>query len=505
MSSSEEEVIRGFAVSDRERRMERKELKRRVQEAEDRIRAGEVLRAEEVGQREGGDQIELGMEEEDRFAEAQNNPENSPERNSPIRSPMVQQEVIDPMQLILAQLRSIQEGQIELREGQRSIREDSAAIVQQLSDTVERNAVACGKKHQANSSQIVRNTTRIAQVEVQVGKVQAQVSKENDALRKEVNIRVEEVKNTVESLEVQSGSSPRSFEYPRERRIPEELKFDGRSEKPIIFLIELKSNLGRLVHRWEVARDVIKMYLLGSAREWYILTLDELDSYATFEARFRQQYWSVTIQSNMRRKIENGSYSPLSSLTPNEYLTSQRLLAKQFVCYEDELQFVLMISRHFDDRIQEAQINGGITTIQRLSDILEAYYARDLFQSNNGHRFSSNIGYQFPKSFQQRNNSPPRFVDNRFNQPNDNRNNYRSSQPNYSYPTRNLPNYNQSFGYQNQYNPTNRNAQSSPNSFPNNRMNNQQSYPNRQHNFQRFPNNQNQSPAKPSANAQTKN
>jgi hypothetical protein len=242
------------------------------------------------------------------------------------------------------------------------------------------------------------------------------------------------------------------------------------------------------------------MYLLGSAREWYILTLDELDSFATFEARFRQQYWSVTIQSNMRRKIENGSYSPLSNLTPNEYLTSQRLLAKQFICYQDELQFVLMISRHFDDRIQEAQINGGITTIQRLSDILEAYYARDQFQGQHVHRSSFNTGFPVYNSFHTRANSPPRFRDNRFTQPN-----YPSFQPNYSPQVRNLPNHNQSFGYQQSNNQPNRNAQSSPNSFPNNRMNGQQSYQNRPNNFNRFSNQQNQSPAKPSANAQAKN
>jgi hypothetical protein len=365
-------------------------------------------------------------------------------------------------------------------------------------------------------------------VAVRLDQVQAQTAKDHAELRQEVSNRVEEVKNTVDNLDSNQLGGSRSWEYPRERRIPEELKFGGRSEKPLIFLKELKANLGKSLNRWDVAKDIIKMYLVGPAREWYILSIDEFDSFRTFELRFKQQYWSVIIQSNIRRKIENGSYSPMSNLTPNEYLTSQRLLAKQFECYEDELQFVLMISRHFDDRIQEAQINGGITTIQRLSDILEAYYARDQFQSQLGQRSSSNVQVPVRQSYTPRNYNSQRFGEERPFQPNNNRNVYYQSQPDYSNQNRNLPynSYNnspQSYGnssypvpyrntnynsYHNQSQPNynssmnfqNRNLSPNNNSFNNGRMNNSNQYSNRPGNFPRFNNNQNQGTAKPSAN-----
>jgi hypothetical protein len=535
MSSSEEGSLVGFEENPRDLRTERREKLNRLREAEERIR----IAREEIGQ---GEDDRAGLEQEVEGDERSDAEGGGPSRLNP--RPSGNPVPVDPMQLIMQQLRSIQEqGEVNnranaerfqsLRDGQRDIREDNASVIQQLSERIEKNATVCAQTHKSNSEQIIRNATKIAEVSGKVDQVKAIASRETAELRREVNNQVEEVKSTVENLESSQLGNNRFIEYPRERRIPEELKFGGRSEKPIIFLRELRANLGKHINRWEIAKDLIKMYLVGPAREWYILCIDDLNSFSAFELRFKQQYWSVTIQSNIRRKIENGSYSPFSNLTPNEYLTSQRLLAKQFVCYEDELQFVLMISRHFDDRIQEAQINGGITTIQRLSDILEAYYARDQFQHELVQRSASNVSFPYNNSYNQRNTSPPRFGDNRPIQPN-NRSNYYQSQPNSLNPNRNqsynsFPNNQQSFvtsqnnfptgnspynsfnnqppPYRNsQYNFQNRNSNPNNNAFNSNRMNSQNQFANRPGNVQRFQNNQSVGPAKPSANApMTKN
>jgi hypothetical protein len=377
MSLSGEGSLRGFEESDRELRAERRENLRRLREAEERVREDERVANLEIGQGEGGVvnlEQEIGegrLSEREEYEAARSIPDNQ----SPIRTP----EQIDPLQLILQQFRTLQEGSTQVIREIQSMRDDNAAVIRQMSGRIDQTAKTCTKRHQANSAQIVRNAEKIVEVASKVEQVRVESLRDTADLRKAVSHQVEEVKNAVESIEVSNGGSPRFVDYPRDRRIPDELKFGGRSEKPIIFLKELKANLGKFIHRWEVAKDLIKMYLIGPAREWYILSIDEIDSFATFEAKFRQQFWSIIIQSNVRRTIENGHYSPQTNLTPSEYLIDRRLVASQFPFYKDESEFILMIASHFDVRIQNAVINGNISKVQRLNEVLEAYQSLDQF------------------------------------------------------------------------------------------------------------------------------
>lgn len=364
----------------------------------------------------------------------------------PMAAPII---VVDPMQLILQQLQRNDEKQTRLFQ---ELREDNQKIVQRLDEKINRNEQSCLDRTKVVQEITQINKERLDEVERKVMNDKESSSQAIDVLKRSLEEQIRDVKDAVEQMDYQSNNNLRGVEHGyRERRVAEEMKFGGRSDKPLLFLKELKDALGKQVNRWESVREIVKMYLIGPAKEWYLLHVDAIDNFATFENKFRQQYWSATIQSNLKHKLENGRYDPRSNLTPNEYLTSQRLLSTQFLCYDDELHFVIMISRHFNNRIQEAQINGGIVTIQRLSDVLESYRAKEEFNASTGR------GNWQVSSFQDRNRSNEWKTEMRnFPNipPNQNVNNalpnYRMRNNNFNTPRRFNPNEGNHLGRQNQ-------------------------------------------------------
>jgi hypothetical protein len=387
----EQERFEGFPESSRDLRAERRGQRKIMQEAMGRLREevqiegqGDADLVEELGQEERGvDFRRVSLPDSPNLMEEELGPH-------PLQEDRRREaDEVDPLRLILRELQIIKQGHQQMNEELRIAREKSDRELAQVHSRVEGVDRSCAQREHKLKGSIGENRNRIQEVQVGLDKVVAENKKEQERLERQVSTQIQEVRETVEQLEVPNFPT-RTYEGYRDRRVPEEMKFAGRSDKPLLFLKDLRSNLGRLTQKWSVVRETLKSYLIGPAHEWYLLVIDQLSSYEEFENRFRQQYWSVTIQSNLRRKIENGRYDSRCNLTPNEYLLSQRLLSTQFTCFDDELQFVLMISRHFSNRIQEAQINGGITTIQRLSDVLEAYHARDEFRVSQGQQGRSN-------------------------------------------------------------------------------------------------------------------
>lgn len=343
-----------------------------------------------------------------------------------------------------AQMNKIQEVNImqfvDIKNNILDIQEDNRRTRQELTKQIKQVEQQCYNKHQGIQAEVKEQGNRIHSVEQQV----SQEKREKEEFQKQVNNQISEVRITIEQVEQANYSGGHIFEGRREKKIPEEMKFGGRSDKPLLFLKEMKASLGKIILKWELAKENIKMYLIGPAREWYMLHIDSFNNFEEFENKFKLQYWSVIIQSNLRRKIENGRYDPRSQLTANEYLTSQRLLSTQFTCFDDELQFVMMVSRHFNHRIQEAQINGGITTIQRLSDILEAYSAREEFRPNYSNvSFQNNSQRGFQNSRQQDNRGTNQNVNPPFNP---NNSTFRNNNNNLNINNRSNPNNSQPQG-----------------------------------------------------------
>lgn len=422
---SQENLV-GLSDNQRDLRAERRDLARRDRELEE-IGQGE-------GDREGdspelyirvGPQVpegsvppsEIASMHEDRYQV-----EDEQQRVSP--------QPTDPWQLILQQMQAMQI----------SLQTDIRAICGQIEGVDKK----CKANHKQAQTEIGKTQERLVVVESQVEKIRDEGRREREDLRKNIDRQVVEMKSTVEQLGNPVPVGSRFIDSPRDRRIPEEMKFNGRCDRPLLFLKDLKASLGKQLSHWESARETIKMYMIGAAREWFTLNEDAFVDHLTFENLFRRQYWSPVIQSNLRRRIENGHYDPRCGYTPNEYLLSQRLLSTQFSCYEDELMFVMMIARHYDNRIQEAQINGGIVTLQRFSDILEAYHAREEFQASMrprgfyanpmSNRNWSNEGRQF-----QDNNQPPQN-NFKFNNQNNISNFRNTGKPGFQNPNRFPPN-----------------------------------------------------------------
>lgn len=392
--------------ADRVQRREQIRQQNRIAEAEQLLDEGPLgvdipLRVEEVV-----DNVQIGD-----GPVADNPVADQPELHQPnYPEPLVRLVSPDPLQQFMKQ---ILEHQTQMEAMHRSLHNTISGVHDDLSHKI------------STSSQQIMSALgpRIAKLEEETEEQQRKVNVNFQQVAsrfQRVEQEVEKVKESLEQREQPSMSLVRSTDT--NRKVPEEMKFCGRGDKPILFLKELKMSLGNSIHRWQEARELIKLYLIGPAREWYMLVMEELDGYSAFESQFRQQYWSLTIQYNLRHSLENGRYNPKGALSPAEYLISRRLLATQLNCFEDEAQFVFMISRHYDEVIQNAQINGGITTIQRLGDVLEAYSAKQAYKAREWPQWNKVSQPPFINNYPQANvrytnsqnncNNSPRFQQN---------------------------------------------------------------------------------------------
>lgn len=126
--------------------------------------------------------------------------------------------------------------------------------------------------------------------------------------------------------------------------------------------------------------SLINNMMEGTAKQWWQVIKSDIESLDEFKERFLEKYWNDEIQSEIKRKLENGKYVVGGRLTRTEYFIEKVLLMKNLTPRLTEAEIVKQLSNHFDGLIRDAVKVQKIRLIKDMENILNQ---EDLDDRNN--------------------------------------------------------------------------------------------------------------------------
>ena len=95
----------------------------------------------------------------------------------------------------------------------------------------------------------------------------------------------------------------------------------------------------------------------------------DVNDFESFKNKFKQTFWSLTVQEDQERKLQFGKYRPESKQTCVQYATHMAAIARDLNYSEKDL--VSKISRHFGKEIKNLIRNTSNKTFAALLESLQ--------------------------------------------------------------------------------------------------------------------------------------
>ena len=101
-------------------------------------------------------------------------------------------------------------------------------------------------------------------------------------------------------------------------------------------------------------------------RDRYTNVRDQTETYEQFKASFKNRYWNIHTQREVRDQLEYGRYYVNSKCSMEDYIIQLVERCKHLRPSFTEHELVLKLSYHFDRHIRLAVYNQGVKTIEGL-------------------------------------------------------------------------------------------------------------------------------------------
>lgn len=222
-------------------------------------------------------------------------------------------------------------------------------------------ATEIGKVH----NQYLNLNTRLG---VTYNKLEGEVKDRMDNIEQGVNKRLDIIS---EKINLTCNSSFLNQSAPITMS-PESLpKFNGsNSVNPINFLRNLKSCVEYMPTESRKLQ-IVRASLRESALIWWDMVSDDVQTFAEFEQRFRNQYWGQTQQMRVRQDLLFGQYRVGGYESREMYIIKKYAVIKHLTPPIAEIDVVMQLTRHFDYDVVHAVALRGVETIEQLIDLVK--------------------------------------------------------------------------------------------------------------------------------------
>lgn len=189
-------------------------------------------------------------------------------------------------------------------------------------------------------------------------------------VNKEICSKIEEILNTsksnIASIKKSIASGEVSFIQPNKNlKIP---IFTNESfDKPLKYLNELKEYKNANINT--DLKCILNNSLKKSASDWWHVVQSDVNNFEEFEEKFKESFWSLTIQEEQNKKLEFGRYRPDNKQTCVQYATHMAAIAKDLNYSEKDL--VNKISRHFTKEVKNLIKSTANKTFATLIETLQ--------------------------------------------------------------------------------------------------------------------------------------
>ena len=119
-------------------------------------------------------------------------------------------------------------------------------------------------------------------------------------------------------------------------------------DKPLKYLNELKEYIN--ANSNSDIRCIMNNSPKKSASDWWHVVQPDVENFDDFKTKFKESFWSETIQEEYGRKLQFGKYRTESKQTCVQYATHMAAFARDLNYSEKDL--VTKISRHFGSDIK---------------------------------------------------------------------------------------------------------------------------------------------------------
>ena len=111
--------------------------------------------------------------------------------------------------------------------------------------------------------------------------------------------------------------------------------------------------------------------MCGNCVAWYDLYIDDTDmTYNDFKTIFKEHYWDIRKQAEIRNKVINGYYHPKIDSSMGKHMKMAQI-AKFLEPPIEERELTSLIGGHFPSEIRSAIIDARPNTLEETMRLLE--------------------------------------------------------------------------------------------------------------------------------------
>lgn len=257
-------------------------------------------------------------------------------------------------------------------------------------------------EHEHTKKQVQGNSTNIQTLQTAVTEIQSQTTELTGKVEihdKKIGKYDTEIKQLKEDITKNTGGPIQIINQCKNSQ-DETLKFNRYIRNPLEFLKRIEQYFNRnKVKLWEDKLVVLDQYLENEHSLWLSVVKESVSTYDEFVIRFKNKYWSSTIQQEYRSNLEIGKYDPNRGLTASQYLMQKVSIARNIEPKLEEEEIVTKLARHFDPSVAQGRLARGIKTIEGLEQLVQEH--------ENEIRASRNKNYNRFRGYEQNSNRGP--------------------------------------------------------------------------------------------------
>ncbi|CAG9828477.1 unnamed protein product [Diabrotica balteata] len=181
---------------------------------------------------------------------------------------------------------------------------------------------------------------------------------------------------------------------------------DIRKTHPVPFVKNLKTKLQH-VRYFDDCKETIRNHLKEGAALWYESKEDEFENWTDFENKFLNYFWGKNKQREINQELQNGKYHEKMGISEERYALQIYNNSKYLEYKYSTEQLVEMISRHFEETLEDHVILRNYQDIDSLCQFLQLKEAkRREMRNRRQHDQYNGPERRYSSNYDQRNRHP---------------------------------------------------------------------------------------------------